>query len=199
MQPQLPPPTPEQITQVQTIGLLRAEIAGIRQEIGDLTSQLTNGTSDAREEAVVAQIERATERMQSLQESLDQRIRGDEPITVTQFPEPPPMDPINFTDIGAWLFSTIAVTVLLLPVIRSWARRSELRVRPAAAADDDRLDRIEQAIDALAVEMERVSEGQRYSAMLLNEMRALPAPPAESFSQAAREPTPVRRTADTPA
>jgi hypothetical protein len=186
--------------QAQTIDLLRAEIAGVKQEIGDLTSQLTNGTSDAREEAVTAQIDRATERLQTLQASLDARIRGDEVSVATSFPDmPPPIEPINVTQVSAWLFSTVAVTVLLLPIIRSWMRRSELRVRPPAAPDDVRLDRIEQAIDALAVEMERVSEGQRYSARVLNELRALPAPPAEPFGRQEHDAVPVRRTADTPA
>ena len=34
---------------------------------------------------------------------------------------------------------------------------------------DDRLSRIEQAIDAMAVEVERISEGQRFTTKLLSE------------------------------
>ena len=35
------------------------------------------------------------------------------------------------------------------------------------SADDERLTRLEQSIDAIAIEMERVSEGQRYVTKLL--------------------------------
>lgn len=38
-----------------------------------------------------------------------------------------------------------------------------------AARIDDRLSRMEQAIDAMAVEMERISEGQRFTTKLLAE------------------------------
>lgn len=37
---------------------------------------------------------------------------------------------------------------------------------------DDRLSRIEQAIDAMAVEVERISEGQRFTTKLLSERSA---------------------------
>ena len=41
---------------------------------------------------------------------------------------------------------------------------------------DDRLARMEQAIDSMAIEVERISEGQRFTTRLMSEMRALPAP-----------------------
>jgi hypothetical protein len=39
----------------------------------------------------------------------------------------------------------------------------------AAARIEDRLTRIEQAVDAVAVEVERISEGQRFTTRLLSE------------------------------
>ncbi len=39
----------------------------------------------------------------------------------------------------------------------------------SVARIDDRLSRMEQAIDAMAVEMERISEGQRFTTKLLSE------------------------------
>ena len=47
----------------------------------------------------------------------------------------------------------------------------------APTADSDskaRLERIEQAVDAIAVEVERISEGQRFTTKVLNDLRALP-------------------------
>ena len=50
------------------------------------------------------------------------------------------------------------------------------RVSPALRERDERLERLEQAVDAIAVEMERVGEGQRFMTKLLAERRAERAP-----------------------
>jgi hypothetical protein len=55
------------------------------------------------------------------------------------------------------------------------------------ATSDERLVRVEQAVESIAIEIERVSEGQRFVTKLLNE-RVLPLPTA---------PVAARRT-DTP-
>jgi len=47
-------------------------------------------------------------------------------------------------------------------------RRSPPSLPPGSVSQlDERLSRMEQAIDAMAVEMERVSEGQRFTSKLL--------------------------------
>ena len=46
----------------------------------------------------------------------------------------------------------------------------------------DRIQRIEQAVEAIAIEVERVSEGQRFTTKLLSELRT-PAALAASSSQ----------------
>jgi len=58
------------------------------------------------------------------------------------------------------------------------------------ASSDERLARVEQAVEAIAIEIERVSEGQRFVTKLLNER----AQPMMSETPAA---IPVRRV-DTP-
>lgn len=58
------------------------------------------------------------------------------------------------------------------------------------ASSDERLARVEQAVEAIAIEIERVSEGQRFVTKLLNER----AQPLMSEAPAA---VPVRRV-DTP-
>lgn len=50
-------------------------------------------------------------------------------------------------------------------------RRLELPLLPP---QDDRMDRLEQAVDAIAIEIERVSEAQRYTTKLLAERHDLP-------------------------
>ena len=69
--------------------------------------------------------------------------------------------------IVAIVFGTSAATILSLAKMRMRAsqRRNELN-DPAV---DERLYRIEQAVDAMAIEIERMSESQRFTTMILAE------------------------------
>jgi hypothetical protein len=66
-----------------------------------------------------------------------------------------------------------------LPLARAHAKRMERGIDPKALPNDltERLTRMEQAIDSMAVEIERISEGQRFTTKLLSERapEALPA------------------------
>jgi hypothetical protein len=82
------------------------------------------------------------------------------------------------------VMSIVAGTILGVTFMRMLSRRADRR---AATAPHDpeigrRLDRIEQAIEAMAEEVERVSEAQRYSARLLTER--LPELPVRSIAAA---------------
>jgi hypothetical protein len=60
--------------------------------------------------------------------------------------------------------------VILFPVVRAWARRIENRgaVPQSVPADvTARLERIERAVESVAVEVERISEGQRFVTKVL--------------------------------
>ena len=63
------------------------------------------------------------------------------------------------------------VMVLGLPIVIVQARKLWMRDSTSAAQaspeTDHRLERIEQAIDAMAVEVERIAEGQRFVTKLL--------------------------------
>ena len=72
---------------------------------------------------------------------------------------------------------TISVIALGIPLIRAFTRRWD---RPAvsdkpSAEISARLERIEQAVEAVAIEVERIAEAQRFSARLMSEQqRSLP-------------------------
>jgi hypothetical protein len=70
----------------------------------------------------------------------------------------------------AIVFGTMGV--IGFPLVRAFARRIE-GVRPAASlisADlSERLDRIERAVESVALEVERISEGQRFVTKLMTE------------------------------
>lgn len=69
---------------------------------------------------------------------------------------------------------------LLFPLVRAWARRLESRGTTTLPLQhlDDRLDRIERSVEAIALEVERVSEGQRFVTKLLADKASPPLPPA---------------------
>ena len=92
-------------------------------------------------------------------------------------PFPPGMIPPEAVTIVQSFFVTIAVIALGIPIIRALTRRFVDRppVAPAISADvQNRLERIEQAVEAVAIEVERISEAQRYLTKVMSESRGLP-------------------------
>jgi hypothetical protein len=73
-------------------------------------------------------------------------------------------------------FGTAIILGLGIPLIVGWNRRrmAALQARHLAAPGDldARLARIETAVDTLAVELERVAEGQRFVTKLMSEQAA---------------------------
>ncbi|HEX3866368.1 MAG TPA: hypothetical protein VHV78_06420 [Gemmatimonadaceae bacterium] len=70
--------------------------------------------------------------------------------------------------------ATAVIIALGIPLIRALARRWErgsLMPPPASPDVTDRLERIEQAIDAVAIEVERLAESQRFVAKLMAEQK----------------------------
>jgi hypothetical protein len=67
---------------------------------------------------------------------------------------------------------TVMFSSVVFGIVKLVSGRKQRAVPDAAMAQiDARLSRIEQAIDAVAVEVERVSEAQRFTTRLLNEGR----------------------------
>lgn len=81
-------------------------------------------------------------------------------------------------------FAMVVAIVVGRPMIRAYATRVENESkRPQIPAEVlNRLERIEQAVDAIAVEVERISEGQRFTTKLLSETRGANALPAGDAS-----------------
>ena len=66
---------------------------------------------------------------------------------------------------------TFGVSVCMIAAAFAARARAKLKGSPDLSKFDSRLDRIEQSLDSVAVEVERVSEAQRFSARLLAERR----------------------------
>lgn len=69
------------------------------------------------------------------------------------------------------LFGIVLLLVVVWPLVRLFVRRMERRMITWQLPPelDVRLTRIEQGVDAIAIEVERVSEAQRFSARLMSE------------------------------
>ena len=70
------------------------------------------------------------------------------------------------------MFICVAVTAIGVPIARAWAKRLERGPAPGPSISPDvqaRLERMEQALDSIAIEVERISEGQRFTTKLLAE------------------------------
>jgi len=144
----------------------------LRQQIQDAIRAAREAAEQARTEAVVAQ-----------------------PPPLPQFP----VDrgpPENVMILIIVLAALTAGVLILRPIFKALGSRLERRGEQPAAIPDfaPRMDRMEQAIEAIAVEVERISEGQRYVTKQMHEMRALPAPnPLAQPAMAQRVPEAVRR------
>ena len=107
-----------------------------------------------------------------------------------RIPPPPRTGPPE----EAFVLGGMFIVFVMLPMAIAHARR--IWRRPAAISTEmpaeltDRLNRLEQAVDAVAVELERVGEGQRYVTKVFTEQagqRALGAGAAEPLEVRARE------------
>lgn len=79
-------------------------------------------------------------------------------------------DPANVI-IAVSLFGALAYSVraIAAAVVQYQEKLNERRKAGLSPTADARLERIEQAVDAMAVEIERISEGQRFTTRLLSE------------------------------
>lgn len=64
-------------------------------------------------------------------------------------------------------FGTIIIVTLGVPLVRAYVRKQDAMNSLNVPQIDERLNRIENAIEAMAIEVERISEGQRFVTRLL--------------------------------
>jgi hypothetical protein len=90
-------------------------------------------------------------------------------------------------EVFSWVVPGLVLMVLGFPVVRLITRWLEPRPVPPRelTSINSRLERIESAVDAIAVEVERISEAQRFSARLQSEQQQprLPGPGDPSTSR----------------
>ncbi|MBL8959228.1 MAG: hypothetical protein JNJ98_05205 [Gemmatimonadetes bacterium] len=90
------------------------------------------------------------------------------------------------SDVGefAGVMGTLVLTFAAVRLIWTRTRPKPVPLRDTEA--DLRMERLEQAVDAIAIEVERVGEAQRFQARLLNEGAAQPLPVREREGERVR-------------
>lgn len=102
------------------------------------------------------------------------RIRGPNGEQIISVP-PHAFDntiPPQAVDLAVAFFLTVAVIIIGLPLARAFARRMDRRGATQIPTEvTSQLAHLNQAVDAIALEVERISEGQRFTTRLLSEQR----------------------------
>lgn len=69
-------------------------------------------------------------------------------------------------------FATLTYIVRLITLGALSYRKQDVGASKGLVVDEDRMARLEQAVEAIALEVERISEGQRFTTKLLAERAA---------------------------
>jgi hypothetical protein len=188
------------LTQQPMRPLTSREISAIRRRRSDISNQLTS-SMDRREEltgqlesapasvapGLVTQIQILDQRIIKIEQDMEasgQMLRTG--LTVDNgIPLVGPREfgngrgPEEAAARGAAMGATVLVPIFLVYMIARMTRWRRRRNSPAQSDQDSqheaRMERLEQAVDAIALEIERVGESQRYQAKLLAEANLMPA------------------------
>jgi hypothetical protein len=138
-----------------------AERSGLEQRLAALDGRIVQIESD------IAATERAlTNASPAL---LGEAAQAEEAAELARRQAEPPIDE------DAVMIAVFMGVALMIPIVIAHTRRIWKRPQPARAlppATEGRLERIEQAVESIAVEVERVSEGQRFVTKLMSDGRA---------------------------
>ena len=165
----------------EVISAIEGQIAAERANMTRIGEQIAQARSSGARASLGQELEASGERLQALQGQLDRALglpAASPQVVIPPFPNDVPNGVQEI--IGGFFFMIVAVAIGG-PLARAYARRLDRRALPAAAPAalpdlEARLDRIDQALDAIAIEVERISENQRFVSKSMQDLRALPAP-----------------------
>ncbi len=192
--------------------MTREDVQLLQNRRSELSRQLTSassrrsdvvremGRSTSGREGLDARLKVLDERIVQLEQDIAQngQLLASAPPNLVQETTPPSMmggpdgGPVNVNDI-----SIAFIAAVLFPLTVAFAIRMLRRGARAAAAFPsavaDRIARIENAVDTIALEVERISEGQRFVTKLMSETHQLGAGAAEPIVMPQGEKVPLER------
>ncbi|MGH7638357.1 MAG: hypothetical protein ACREOK_11970 [Gemmatimonadaceae bacterium] len=185
---------PDNEAELRAISILRSELRSQVEAVTELRQELTNQLAQARAvddgagaNEVIARIRTLETRSATLQQQILQAddaiatalargVGSNEGVTFTI--PPAPMPPVmSFPRRGVdeevvvtALLSITLVFAFLGVLLYRWGwRRAKKQFASAGSSDPAQIQNLQQAVDVIAVEVERISEGQRFVSKLLNE------------------------------
>jgi multidrug resistance efflux pump len=167
-----------------------------REELQDQLNSQESPLTPVDRAGIEARLRETDARITALDQQIaqaDAQVAQAAAVPGATYEAPRPVVPRTGPPEEAWVLGGMFIFFVMMPIAIAQARR--LWRRPAAAATaempaelTDRLNRLEQAVDAVAVELERVGEGQRYVTRVFTEgQRALGGPAAEPIEVRQRE------------
>jgi chaperonin cofactor prefoldin len=179
-----PPEVPRTPEELEALGNKRSELKAQLESVTDRREELADQLEDADPSArpgLEARIQVLDDRGAHLEREI---LQADDAIAVAvaggvgQGPrdeeettaEPSSDDVVSKEVLANALMAEALGFVLLGMLIYRWGlRRARERFSRGAPEDSRRLDQLQNSVDAIAVEVERISEGQRYVTKALNE------------------------------
>ena len=209
--PQAPTPSanpalPQNVSRPMT----RADVQQLQNRRNELSRQLNSATSRRTDvvrdigrtpngrEGLEARLKVLDERIVQLEKDISQngQLLASAPPNLVEETTPPlligaPGRAMNYTAV-----SIVFTVLVLFPMTIAWVRRQFRSPMPARELPRDateRLGRIENAVESIAIEVERVSEGQRFVTKLMNDTRQIGAGGAEPIAVRPAEKMPLER------
>jgi cation transport ATPase len=149
----------------QQVREAQQELRQAQQEVGQAASNAQRSAANDQ----LANAQQAVREAETQVRAVEAALRSVPAVYTIQ----PPMDmrnviPPQAVDIAIGFFITIAVMVVGWPISRALGRRLDRGGSHTAvdAGTSEQLQRIEQSVEAIAIEVERISEAQRYMARL---------------------------------
>jgi len=189
---------------LQDVQLLQNRRSELSRQLTSATGRRSDvvremGRSANGREGLDARLKVLDERIVQIEKDISQngQLLASAPPNLVEETSPPMNFPSSGRSIDGTAVSIVFTVFVLFPMAFAWARRTLRQpvAAPALPAESiDRIARIENAVDSIALEVERISEGQRFVSRLMNEARPLGAGAAEPIVLRASEKVPVERT-----
>lgn len=156
---------------------LRSQLEGLEDKRRQLSSQLRDGGRSAADktgvESRMADIDKRIGDVEKQIAAADQAVVKAAGVPGAVVETPRPSNDNNGPPEGPFIVGALFIVVVLLPLSLAFARRIWRRGKDAVVSFpqelSDRLNRLDQAVDSIAVEVERIGEGQRFVTRVLAE------------------------------